>query len=280
MHRLIGRIPRQVRHARRSDDDLTRSCGPLIASDAKGRGTGDDLPALLHLGMDVLGVRCPGRVQKSSISRSRPVGVGRGLQEHDPLARDRVDQLVSRACHQLDLGRRILSTLSQSTSSSHPTRRCSIWSSLRGHCPMAVRVIAAWRGCCASAAAPAPPSTCSSPSSCPSASRHRTADRPSRLPTGSHSRPGAVRRQGRRGRSRGWARRCAPLSHDLVEGRRINMDATFPGPPWDGRSSLPLACGPGRDYPPARIPTPISARLRPSTATRRSVSRSSRRWRP
>lgn len=34
----------------------------------------------------------------------------------------------------------------------------------------------------------------------------------------------------------------------IVEGRRINMDATFPGPPWDGRSSLPLACGPGRDY--------------------------------
>ena len=31
---------------------------------------------------------------------------------------------------------------------------------------------------------------------------------------------------------------------------------------------------------PARTPTPRSARLRPSTATRRSVSRSSRRWRP
>jgi hypothetical protein len=35
----------------------------------------------------------------------------------------------------------------------------------------------------------------------------------------------------------------------VVEGRRINVDATFPGPPWDGRSSLPLACGEGRDYP-------------------------------
>jgi hypothetical protein len=35
----------------------------------------------------------------------------------------------------------------------------------------------------------------------------------------------------------------------VVEGRRINVDATFPGAPWDGRSSLPLACGPGRDYP-------------------------------
>jgi len=33
-----------------------------------------------------------------------------------------------------------------------------------------------------------------------------------------------------------------------VEGRRITLDATFAGPAWDGRSSLPLACGPGRDY--------------------------------
>jgi hypothetical protein len=32
-------------------------------------------------------------------------------------------------------------------------------------------------------------------------------------------------------------------------GQRIVLDATFPGEPWNGRSSLPLACGPGRDYP-------------------------------
>lgn len=33
-------------------------------------------------------------------------------------------------------------------------------------------------------------------------------------------------------------------------GRRVEIDATFPGsPPWDGLSSLPLACGPGRDIP-------------------------------
>ena len=32
-----------------------------------------------------------------------------------------------------------------------------------------------------------------------------------------------------------------------VEGRRIILDATFSGPPWDGRSPLPLACGPGPD---------------------------------
>jgi hypothetical protein len=34
-----------------------------------------------------------------------------------------------------------------------------------------------------------------------------------------------------------------------LEGRRITVDATFPGSPWDGRSSLPLACGPGEDHP-------------------------------
>jgi hypothetical protein len=34
-----------------------------------------------------------------------------------------------------------------------------------------------------------------------------------------------------------------------LDGKRVTIDATFPGPPWDGRSSLPLACGPGHDYP-------------------------------
>jgi hypothetical protein len=33
-----------------------------------------------------------------------------------------------------------------------------------------------------------------------------------------------------------------------LEDQRITVDATFPGPPWDGRSSLPLVCGQGRDY--------------------------------
>jgi hypothetical protein len=40
----------------------------------------------------------------------------------------------------------------------------------------------------------------------------------------------------------------------VVDGRRINVDGTFPGPPWNGRSSLPLACGPGRDYPAGEDP--------------------------
>jgi hypothetical protein len=31
-------------------------------------------------------------------------------------------------------------------------------------------------------------------------------------------------------------------------GRRVAIDATFPGPAWDGVSSLPLACGAGTDY--------------------------------
>lgn len=39
-----------------------------------------------------------------------------------------------------------------------------------------------------------------------------------------------------------------------VEGRRVTVDATFPGPAWDGRSSLPLACGPGHDYPAGEDP--------------------------
>jgi len=32
-------------------------------------------------------------------------------------------------------------------------------------------------------------------------------------------------------------------------GRRVKIDVTFPGPAWDGLSSLPLACGAGFDYP-------------------------------
>jgi hypothetical protein len=39
-----------------------------------------------------------------------------------------------------------------------------------------------------------------------------------------------------------------------LEGRRIEIDATFPGPAWDGRSPLPLACGPGQDYPAGEEP--------------------------
>jgi orotate phosphoribosyltransferase len=35
----------------------------------------------------------------------------------------------------------------------------------------------------------------------------------------------------------------------LIDGERVEIDATFLGEVWDGRSSLPLACGPGRDYP-------------------------------
>lgn len=39
-----------------------------------------------------------------------------------------------------------------------------------------------------------------------------------------------------------------------VEGRRVVVDGTFPGPRWDGRSSMPLACGDGRDYPASADP--------------------------
>ena len=34
-----------------------------------------------------------------------------------------------------------------------------------------------------------------------------------------------------------------------VEGRRVRIDVTFPGPLWDGRSDMELACGEGDDYP-------------------------------
>jgi hypothetical protein len=40
-----------------------------------------------------------------------------------------------------------------------------------------------------------------------------------------------------------------------IESRRVDIDATFPGTtPWDGLSSLPLACGPGRDHPAGEDP--------------------------
>jgi len=31
--------------------------------------------------------------------------------------------------------------------------------------------------------------------------------------------------------------------------KRVEIDATFPGPAWDGCSSLPLACSAGTDFP-------------------------------
>jgi hypothetical protein len=37
-------------------------------------------------------------------------------------------------------------------------------------------------------------------------------------------------------------------------GRRVTIDATFPGEAWDGRSSLALACGPGEDIPAGDAP--------------------------
>lgn len=33
-----------------------------------------------------------------------------------------------------------------------------------------------------------------------------------------------------------------------IGGQRIQLDVTLSGPPWDGLSSLPLMCGPGRDH--------------------------------
>jgi hypothetical protein len=39
-----------------------------------------------------------------------------------------------------------------------------------------------------------------------------------------------------------------------LQGRRVEIDTTFPGTAWDGRSALPLACGPGEDYPAGENP--------------------------
>jgi orotate phosphoribosyltransferase len=35
----------------------------------------------------------------------------------------------------------------------------------------------------------------------------------------------------------------------VLNKQRVEIDATFPGAAWDGHSPLPLACGPGEDYP-------------------------------
>jgi hypothetical protein len=34
----------------------------------------------------------------------------------------------------------------------------------------------------------------------------------------------------------------------IVGGERVRIDVTFPGPLWDGRSDMPLACGDGEDH--------------------------------
>ncbi len=47
----------------------------------------------------------------------------------------------------------------------------------------------------------------------------------------------------------------------VVDGRRIAIDATFPGEPWDGRSPMPLACGDGEDHPAGADPDAEKRRL-------------------
>ncbi len=47
----------------------------------------------------------------------------------------------------------------------------------------------------------------------------------------------------------------------VVAGRRIPIDATFPGEPWDGRSPMPLACGDGADHPAGSDPDAEKRRL-------------------
>jgi hypothetical protein len=46
-----------------------------------------------------------------------------------------------------------------------------------------------------------------------------------------------------------------------IEGQRIVIDATFSGKAWDGSSPLPLACGPGQDFPAGPDPDAEKRRL-------------------
>jgi len=39
-----------------------------------------------------------------------------------------------------------------------------------------------------------------------------------------------------------------------LDGQRITVDATFAAEPWDGQSSMPLACGQGHDFPAGEAP--------------------------
>ena len=47
----------------------------------------------------------------------------------------------------------------------------------------------------------------------------------------------------------------------VVGGRRIPIDATLPGGPWDGRTPMPLACGEGEDHPAGADPDAEKRRL-------------------
>lgn len=49
----------------------------------------------------------------------------------------------------------------------------------------------------------------------------------------------------------------------VVDGHRTRIDVTFPGPLWDGRSDMPLCCGPGTDHPvpPGADPALLKAQL-------------------
>jgi hypothetical protein len=46
-----------------------------------------------------------------------------------------------------------------------------------------------------------------------------------------------------------------------TEAGRVTLDVTFPGPPWDGRSALPVAAPEGRDYPAGDEPDAEKRRL-------------------
>jgi hypothetical protein len=47
----------------------------------------------------------------------------------------------------------------------------------------------------------------------------------------------------------------------LIDGRRVTIDATVLGKPWDGSSNMPLSCGDGADVDGGRDPRGMKARL-------------------
>lgn len=75
-------IPGHMGNSCGSDDDLARHGDPLDTIDAKAHAAGDELPALLHLEMDVLQRAVPRLSPKVLHLQQPPSGIGRDLQEH------------------------------------------------------------------------------------------------------------------------------------------------------------------------------------------------------
>lgn len=236
-------------NASRSDDDLARAGDPLDPRDAEAHSAGYDLPALLHLRMDVL----KRTVLRSSPEvvhlKQSPLRVRRSPHEHDPLATDWVDQLISRARHQLDLGRRIPYSASIDALYSLDSSLVQLVEAVRAlpYGRPSDRTVEGMlreqRGTCST--------------------KHLFLARvlAERFP---ETAPRIVHRVYTLDQARARELFGAEVAAVVPDGglvdvhryltimlgeKRVEIDATFPGPAWDGRSSLALACGAGTDFP-------------------------------